>query len=147
MDKNEITEIKNMMKRAGHDKQMLKALDEALGDGDLDEEDKAMLLSICPPEPIDDWERLLFGTGRDESKPDCSLSAQHGYIKSLFRWYAVKGTVGMDDVEDMGKGQFKNFAKEIKMIDKKLAAGDVDRIFIRANQDRSEVPFLPLPCS
>ena len=36
---------------------------------------------------------------------------------------------------------------EIKMIDKKLAAGDVDRIFIRANQDRSEVLSLPLPCS
>ena len=44
-------------------------------------------------------------------------------------------------------GERRALIKEIKMIDKKLAAGDVDRIFIRANQDRSEVLFLPLPCS
>ena len=139
VDKNEITEITNMMKRAGHSKQTLKTVEDALGDGDLDEDDKRILLSITPPEPIDDWLKILHNTGTPEGEPDNSLEGNFGFIKTLFRYYALQGTVGMDDVEDMGQGQFKNFAKEIRVMDKKtLDAGTIDRMFIRANQDRSE---------
>ena len=42
-------------------------------------------------------------------------------------------------------------AERLKRIDltelRRADLGDVDRIFIRANQDRSEVLFLPLPGS
>ena len=52
-------------------------------------------------------------------------------MKTLFRFYALAGTVGMDDVEDMGIGQFKNFAKEIQVMNKTdLNAGGIDRIFM-----------------
>ena len=38
-----------------------------------------------------------------------------------------------------GIGQFKNFAKEIQVMNKTdMNAGAIDRMFIRANQDRSE---------
>lgn len=98
------------------------------GDGDLDDSDIELLEQLLPPEPRADWDRIV-----------AFLTKEQGYIKTVFRWYALQGTVGSDDVEDMGSQQFLKFAKEIKLINKKaLPAHVVDGIFIRANQDRSE---------
>lgn len=74
--------------RAGHDKAKIQAVKTALGDGELDVEDVELLEELLPPEPREDWERLLV-----------FLTAEQGYIKTIFRWYALQGTVGSDDVE------------------------------------------------
>jgi hypothetical protein len=112
---------------------------ERTGDGDLDNDDIELMNSLLPPEPYNDWMRILHPSERVEGTEDQSLEGNYGYMRTLFRRYAVEGTVGMDDVEDMGIGQFKNFAKEIQIMNKTdLNAGAIDRMFIRANQDRSE---------
>ena len=126
-------QITNMMKRAlGNSpfgKKMVKKVVEALSDNDLSEEDMDLLESILPPEPIDDWKRILE-----------NFEKEFGFLKTLFRFYALQGTSGDDDVEDMGKQQFLDYAAEIQVLDKSsvdLNAGCIDRIFIRANQDRT----------
>ena len=50
---------------------MIASIKEALDDGDMDEEDKALLLSICPPLPKEDWAAILK-----------LLEEHHGYIKT-----------------------------------------------------------------
>ena len=111
---------------------------EQTGDGDLDDDDIELMNSLLPPEPYDDWMRILHPSERTDGTGDQSLEGNYGYVRTLFRRYAVEGTVGMDDDEDMGIGQFKNFAKEIQIMNKTdLNAGAIDRMFIRANQDRS----------
>ena len=49
-----------MMKRGGHTKEKIARVEEALGDGDLDDEDVVLLNELLPPEPKEDWERILL---------------------------------------------------------------------------------------
>jgi hypothetical protein len=100
--RDEVTIITNMMKRAGHTKDKIKHVEEALGDGDLDDEDLALMNSLLPPEAYNDWMRMLHTSDNIEGTEDTSLESNFGYWKTLFRRYALEGTVGMDDVEDMG---------------------------------------------
>eukprot|EP01048_Picozoa_sp_COSAG05_P005027 COSAG05_NODE_289_length_12065_cov_9.271519_4_plen_655_part_00 len=132
VDPREITQITNMMKRSlgggKYGKTMVKKVQAALGDGDLSEEDMALLRSLCPPEPRDDWDRIV-----------ASFQSEFGYLKTLFRYYALQGS-GDGDGDDMGKGQFSAYAAEIQVLDKSsidLNAGCIDRIFLRGNQDRT----------
>ena len=110
----------------------------ATGDGDMDSDDIQLMHSLLPPEPIDDWRRILHPPENTDDTEDQSLEGNYGYLRTLFRHYAVEGTVGTDDVEDLTIGQFKVFAKDIQIMNKTdLNAGAIDRMFIRANQDRS----------
>jgi hypothetical protein len=132
VDGKEMQNIINMMKRAlgdgKHGKRMTKKVVEALGDGDLSQDDMDLLLALCPPEPREDWEQIL----------EC-LERDFGYLKTVFRYYSLQGAAD-GDVDSCGKGQFSAYAREIQVLDKKstdLNAGQIDRIFIRANQDRA----------
>lgn len=40
-----------------------------------------LLQSLCPPEPRDDWDRIVN-----------SFEREFGYLKTLFRFYALQGT-------------------------------------------------------
>jgi hypothetical protein len=105
----------------------------------MDNDDIQLVHSLLPPEPIDDWMRIVHPPENTDDTEDQSLEGNYGYLRTLFRHYAVEGTVGTDGVEDLSIGQFKYFAKEIQIMDKRnLNAGAIDRMFIRANQDRSE---------
>jgi hypothetical protein len=126
VDEKELFAIVLALKRTDLPKKTVKQVEEALGDGHMDEEDTALLMSLCPPSPTDDWDAILVLLNEDQ-----------GFIKTVFRFYCVEGATGNTNIDSMGLVQFSKFAKACKMVDnKKLKTHDVDRIFLRANKDR-----------
>ena len=66
-----------MMCHAG--RKLLRKLEQDLSDGSTDQEDVDLLMEICPPEPIEDWERII-----------ADLEKEYGYLKMLFRYHHLR---------------------------------------------------------
>ena len=67
--------------------------------------------------------------------PICVLANAMTLVSKLCS--LTQGSVGMDDISDMGLQQFLNFCRAVGLIDPKLLpAHSCDHIFLRANQDR-----------
>jgi hypothetical protein len=129
VDKGELREIVSTLLRAGHPKTTIDAVKAALGDGDMDDEDRALLHSLIPPDPHADWTKALV-----------LLETERGFLSSTFRYYVIHGG-GAGDSEEMGKMQFVSFAKAVRLTGKKeaglLPTNQVESIFMRANLDRA----------
>ena len=94
----------------------------------MDEDDRKALEAICPPSPPEDWRSILE-----------LLELEQGYLKTVFRYYCMEGSVGKEAAGAMTLLQFSKFSQAAKIPAKgRVALGQVDRIFLRANQDRSE---------
>jgi hypothetical protein len=99
----------------------------ALADGDFSEDDVALLHSICPPDPSSDWDSLLK-----------LLEEEQGYLKMIHRFYSMEGSVGKAEGKSMTLVQFGKFIQKMEVLQKGvLDSGQVDRIFLRANMDRT----------
>jgi Ca2+-binding EF-hand superfamily protein len=128
VDKRELELIMRYLRRAriAADKQEM--VREALSDGDMDDDDRVLLMGICPPAPADDWAAMLV-----------ILEEEQGFLKTVFRFYCMEGSQGKAEASSMTLIQFGKFVKAAKILAKGVIdLGQVDRIFLRANQDRSE---------
>jgi hypothetical protein len=103
VDKGELREIVSTLARAGHTKQTLDQVKVALGDGDMDDEDRELLNSLLPPEPKDDWQATLE-----------LLEADKPFFKTVFRYFTAHGSSTAES-ETLVKAQFSSFAKAIKV--------------------------------
>ena len=83
-----------------------------------------MLEKMLPPDVLEDHEKLIK-----------LFDEQQGFIKTIFRYYAVEGAVGMSEVDTMGVQQFAGFCKECNI--KLSSKTEIDRVFIRANRDNA----------
>ena len=130
IDAEEVESISWQLKRSGLSKakkeEVLAAIvqnyEEAV---DLGPEHVALLRSITPPDPLEDWQGILK-----------VLDEEVGFLKTIFRFYCLEGKTGGQDVETMGMAQFGKFCKACTIVDKNLPISACDRIFLRANQDR-----------
>lgn len=128
VDKKELELIMRYLRRARIAADTQELVREALSDGDLDDDDRALLMSICPPAPTEDWDAMLV-----------ILEEEQGYLKTVFRIYCMEGSQGKTAASSMTLIQFGKFVKASKILAKGLVdVGMCDRIFLRANQDRSE---------
>ena len=133
-DPEEAEDIGWQLKRSGVHPTTVKKVKQELDKGELDEEALQVLKSITPPDPSDDWKVILEVLDREQ-----------GFLKTIFRFYCLEGSSGMEDVETMGMGQFSRFAKAVHIVCKEdkakmqtaVMVSTMDRIFLRANQDRS----------
>ena len=133
--------------RAGVRSRTLRRVDAALGDGDVDAEDAALLESLLPPPAVDDFAACC-----------ALLAAAKDKVLALHRWYCTAGLAGTTGAAErgyMGMVQFRRFAEDCRMLAPPLAAGEelgheelghsgpgrldggvVDRVFRRAQQQR-----------
>lgn len=93
-------------------------------DATLNPPARALLEKMLPPDVREDHAQLIK-----------LFDEQQGFIKTIFRYYAVEGAVGMSEVDSMGVQQFAGFCKEchIKLSNK----AEIDQVFIRSNRDNS----------
>ena len=128
VDKKELELIMRYLRRACVPEETQNIIRTALEDGDMDEDDRKALESICPPSPPEDWRSILE-----------LLELEQGYLKTVFRYYCMEGSVGKEAAGAMTLLQFSKFSQAAKIPAKgRVDLGQVDRIFLRANQDRSE---------
>ena len=80
----------------------------ALADGDMSLGDEELLFSLCPPEPVEDWERVVT-----------SFEQEHGYLTTLFRYYSMLNSTGVAEVAFCGKRQFEGYAAEVQVLDRR----------------------------
>ena len=127
VDEKELEFIMRCMRRVDLPKDKQKLIRDALADGDMDEDDETLLRSVCPPDAMEDWKNMLD-----------IIEEEQGYIKMVFRYYCMEGSVGKAEGKSMTLVQFGKFAQAVQIIDGKIVnSGMVDRIFLRANMDRS----------
>lgn len=128
---------------------MLRRVDAALGDGDVDAEDAALLESLLPPPAVDDFAACcaLLAAAKDK--------VPYQYHTSTSGATGLAGTTGAAERGYMGMVQFRRFAEDCRMLAPPLAAGEelgheelghsgpgrlggkvVDRVFRRAQQQR-----------
>ena len=128
VDKKELELIMRCLRRARIAPETQELVREALGDGEMDDDDRALLMSVCPPAPSDDWNAML-----------AILKEEQGYLKTVFRMYCMEGAQGKSDGASMTLIQFGKFVQAAKVLAKGiLDLATCDRIFLRANQDRTE---------
>lgn len=128
VDKKELELIMRYLRRARIAADTQELVREALSDGEMDDDDRALLMSICPPGPADDWAAMLV-----------VLEEEQGFLKTVFRFYCMEGSQGKSAASSMTLIQFGKFVKASKVIAKGIVdVGMCDRIFLRANQDRSD---------
>ena len=58
----------------------------------LGDEDMALLKSITPPDPMDDWKRIMVILGEEV-----------GFLKTIFRVYCLEGRTGTHSEEDISQ--------------------------------------------
>jgi hypothetical protein len=65
---------------------------------------KKLLEDLLPPDVAEDHANIIK-----------ELDEKQGFIKTVFRYYAVEGAVGMSEIDTMGVQQFAGFCKECKI--------------------------------
>ena len=86
---------------------------------------KKLLEELLPPDVAEDHANIIK-----------ELDEKQGFIKTVFRYYAVEGAVGMSEIDTMSKNALTELCKECKI---KLGnKTEIDRVFIRANRDNSD---------
>lgn len=93
-------------------------------DATLNPPAQALLQGMLPPEIAQDHAKMIE-----------MFDEKQGFIKTIFRYYAVEGAVGMSEIDTMGVQQFAGFCKECHI--KLGSKTEIDRIFIRANRDNT----------
>ena len=68
-----------------------------------DDDDRALLERLLPPEPREDWVKTV-----------AVLEAEGGYLKTVFRFYTAQGS-SSNESDALAKPQFVSFAKAIKV--------------------------------
>jgi hypothetical protein len=91
----------------------------------LGDEDMELLKSITPPDPTEDWKQIMRILGEEV-----------GFLKTIFRVYCLEGRTGTGDMDTMTMGQFTKFCKACNITGKDVPVSTIDRIYLRANQDR-----------
>ena len=128
VNKKELELIMRCLRRVRIAAETQELVRKALADGDMDDDDRTLLMSICPPAPSDDWNAMLD-----------VLQEEQGYLKMVFRMYCMEGAEGKSDGSSMTLIQFGKFAQASKVLAKGIVdLATCDMIFLRANQDRSE---------
>lgn len=130
IDAEELEAITWMLKRSGLKKdkkeQVLTAITKNCEEQvQLEEEDVALLKSIMPPDPTEDWKEIMQILGEEV-----------GFLKTIFRVYCLEGRTGTGDMDTMGMAQFGKFCKACSITGAAVKPSDLDRIYLRANQDR-----------
>jgi hypothetical protein len=99
----------------------------------LDPDDIQLLYSLRPADPHKDFEGILN-----------ELNESRGQLKVVFKLYCMEGGDATKGIEGMGKNQFGVFCDQSELDEDNLEQGGnaislatIDRIFIRANYDRS----------
>ena len=118
--------ILNFLKRSTTPKKDIKRIEDVLGDdGLLSQPAKELLQSLMPPDVAEDWANIVK-----------LFDSEQGFFRTVFRYYAVEGAVGMSDIDTMGVQQWSGFCRECKI--KLGSKTEIDRIFIRSNRDNSD---------
>jgi hypothetical protein len=130
IDVDELEAISWMLKRSGLSKakkeQVLAAVTKNCEEQvQLGDEDINLLKSITPPDPTEDWKRIMQILGEEV-----------GFLKTIFRVYCLEGRTGTGDMDTMTMGQFSKFCKACNITGKDVPVSTIDRIYLRANQDR-----------
>ena len=130
IDEEELEAMSWMLKRSGLTKakkeQVLTAITKNCEEKvQLGEEDMELLKSITPPDPTQDWKRIMTILGEEV-----------GFLKTIFRVYCLEGRTGTGDMDTMTMGQFTKFCKACNITGKDVPVSTIDRIYLRANQDR-----------
>jgi hypothetical protein len=99
----------------------------------LGPDDIHLLYSLRPADPQNDFDGIMN-----------ELNIARGHLKVVFKLYCMEGATATKGIEGMGKNQFGVFCDETELDEHgKDDGGDaiplatIDRIFIRANYDRS----------
>ena len=99
----------------------------------LDSDDIQLLYSLRPSDPHKDFEGILN-----------ELNESRGRLKVVFKLYCMEGASATKGIEGMGKNQFGVFCDQSELDEDCIERGGnaislatIDRIFIRANYDRS----------
>ena len=94
------TILRQLKKTQRVSKRKRAAIREALCDGELNEESRALLLSILPPPPREDYAMMQK-----------ALDTHHGHVEAVFHFFAGKGEILHHDRNMMTKEQFLNFVR------------------------------------
>ena len=127
VDKQELREIVRILAKSGHPESTRKQVYEALGDNDMDEGDRELLMGLIPPDPKSDWDRTIN-----------LLEKDRGFLTTVFRFYGTQGGGGGDSA-DIGADEWRLFCKVLKLPPSAGLKTSIDTTFVRANQDRSPI--------
>ena len=133
LDEHELKELMRMMKAQQLPASMVMEVKRLCSDGEVDENDRAVLLSLAPPE-----------IEANEADVYQQLEAIEVTLIGLFRQYCYRVTGGRSgenaDPNNVSGEQFKQFARDCGVMDGRdaLDKASLDQIFLRAMFNRSK---------